>query len=385
MELVQRVLRGLTVVVKVVHCLNYEADHRTSMEVYADALANGLTDGNHSGLELSRFRPESNFAKYPDSRWAMRVARYWTYPRQIKRMRADVYHIVDHGYAHLTAALDHRPKIVTVHDLIPLLRWKRKIDGQEPAPRPWLSEYSVSKLVHADRVITVSESTKRDLLEHTDVPEHKIRVIHLGVDPAFRPLPEDTVSAFKASIGWDEQQPIRRILITGDQFYKNHKTSVQVFKQLKSRCRFRLRLVNSRARRGSLMRLAGRVGLTDSDIDEIYVRRHSDMPLLLNSVDCLLFPSLYEGFGMPVLEALACGTPVVCSNRGSLPEIANGLTNLHDAHDVDGMADDLLAILQSQDAHPRVERARTAIMKKFSWHDTARRTFEEYRRASQAA
>ena len=355
------------------------------MEVYADALAQGLRGLEDSRLELKRFRPRSRLADVPENLWAMRLARYWDYPRQIKQTRGDAYHIIDHGYAHLARVLRGRPKVVTVHDLIPILKWRNRIKGSAPAGKPWLSEYSMKMIANADRVIAVSHNTKKDILEHVDVPEAKISVIYLGVDPAFRKLSNDKVTEFKRAMGWNDEGKVRRILITGDQFYKNHKTALEVFKRVTARCDSPARLVNSKTRANSLSAMANRLAVRPSSIEEISVERHAHMPLLLNSVDCLLFPSLYEGFGMPVLEALACGTPVVCSDRGSLTEVAGGIARVHDAYDVDGMADSVLEILNSEKARERILDSRQHLLDRFSWRETARRTLDEYLRASQAA
>jgi glycosyltransferase involved in cell wall biosynthesis len=108
------------------------------------------------------------------------------------------------------------------------------------------------------------------------------------------------------------------------------------------------------------------------------------MPFLLNSVDCLLFPSLYEGFGMPVIEALACGTPVVCSNRGALPEVAKGMASIHDARDVDGMADSVCDILYTAQRR-NAGGLHDEVCNRFSWREAARRTYEEYHRAGGSA
>ncbi|MDH3638003.1 MAG: glycosyltransferase family 4 protein [Gammaproteobacteria bacterium] len=355
------------------------------MEVYADALALGLRDLDQPRLELTRFRPHSRFADVSENLWGMRLARYWDYPRQIKATRADVYHIIDHGYAHLLGALRDRPRVITVHDLIPILRWKNKINGSNPSRKPWLSEYSMKKIANADQIIAVSNNTKKDILENYDVPEDKIRVIYLGIDPAFRAVSKSEVAEFKKTMNWKSDNNVRRILISGNQFYKNHETALEVFKRIKVHCDFPVKLVNSRKRTKSLSTIAEKLGISRSDVEEIYVEQHAQMPLLLNSVDCLLFPSLYEGFGMPVLEALACGTPVVCSDRGSLAEVAGGMARVHDVYDIEGMADSILEILYSEVARGRLLGSRKDLLNRFSWRETARQTFDEYLRASDSA
>ena len=170
---------------KVQYLRNFHQDHRISMEVYAENLINAVSSFNSDtdvGFEFSSFRPTTRFEHQSSpGLWAMRYARYWEYPRQLKKLSADIYHIVEHGYAHLVDQLPLEKTVVTVHDLIPFLKYKGLIPGVQSDKRPWLSEYSLNKLSRAAHIIAISENTKNDLIDHFGCKEKNISVVHFGL------------------------------------------------------------------------------------------------------------------------------------------------------------------------------------------------------------
>jgi glycosyltransferase involved in cell wall biosynthesis len=318
---------------------DFEADRRFSMDRYADELVRAFDAAEEfGGFRLTQFRP-----KYPDlpigKKWADRIARYVSYPTQVRAHGRGVNHVIDHAYAHLLASLDHRRTVVTVHDLIPIVAFRRNLDSSS-SRRPYLSEYSARYLRRAAIVMADSEATKRDVQEFADVPNEKIRVVALGVSEQFRDLGEGQKGFLRARLGLPDSTHFL-LLITGTQFYKNHRVSLALFRAL----------LNSGFEHCRLVWLGGAPWAISAEFSELaskvtFVKGLSEpeMVLLYNAVDCLLFPSLYEGFGWPPLEAMACGTPVVCSNAASLPEVVGDAALVAGPTDLDILCDHVSAV-----------------------------------------
>lgn len=348
------------------------------MGVYANSLENALRRASPPAYHISTFIPKA----YPgasdqdgNASLMMRLSRYVGYPWQAKVLRADVNHILEHGYAHLLQVLDPDRTIVTVHDLIPLLAWRGRIPGMTYPHRPYLAEYSVGFLRNARYVVTISENTKRDVIEHVRCKPDQVKVIYNGIDEVFgqcgKPSPEVRRQFDLPS------QDTRLVMITGNETYKNHKTCLSVLQQLISRHRLPVKLVRLGKPSREWDLLVVRSRLRDSVIDIGPICR-SLVPSLYTSVDCLLFPSIYEGFGWPPLEAMACGVPVVTSNVASLPEVVGSAACVRDPFDVDGLSADVATILlDSRYRERRVEEG-LAQVRKFSWQAHARALNELY-------
>lgn len=308
------------------------------MDVIADATQSSLEAMGHT---VSSVTPRSPLERWHRNRLVMRYLRYVHYPRYAKRngnQGADIQHVIDHGYAHLLPALSSPVKISNVHDLIPMLTWRGKIDKNTSLPRkPVLNLHSLNYLQRFDHLITISESTSRDLQEYLNIDDSMVSVIPPVLNPIFKPIDKHKIVAFKRDKKLDDDT--KWILLSGREYYKNHQTAVQAVKLLSDRCDCRIGILRIGLASPEFDALLERYGMQDR-AKSMFVK-HTDLPILYNAVDCLLFPSLYEGFGMPVAEATACGTPVVTSNRGALPEVAPSLALSYDALDAQGLAQGL--------------------------------------------
>lgn len=318
------------------------------MDIYADALGSALESLGHS---VEQTIPQSRLERFSSNRWVMRYLRYLHYPRSIHNTSVRpgcIQHVVDHGYAHLLPKLTAPVKVCNAHDLIPLLHWKGLIESSNECPsaiqvkaryvrKPRLNLHSLAFLERYDHLITISANTAKDLQTHLGISPEKISVIAPVLNPCFKPATEREVEDIREKYGLSKDR--RWVMLSGREFYKNHRTALAAIKRLKDRLNIQISVVKTGWESDEFASQVAHTGLSDCT-HSVFVAPE-DMAGFYSTVDCLLFPSSYEGFGMPVAEALACGTPAVISNRGSLPEVAPSLLQGVDAFDDRAIADKL--------------------------------------------
>jgi glycosyltransferase involved in cell wall biosynthesis len=290
-------------------------------------------------------------------------------PWAVRRAQVDVLH----GPAFVGPLTSACPCVITFHDLSFLFfpQGFRKLN------RSYLRTFSRLSARRARRVIAVSESTKRDLVKWYGLPAAKIDVVYNGVDTSFQPVPTDQVNAFRSREGLPE----RFILFVGTlEPRKNVARLIEAYARL-PKGRPPLVLVGSKGwlydeifARVEALSLQGDVRFAG------YVPVEA-LPYWYNAAELFAYPSLYEGFGLPALEAMACGTPVVTSTASSLPEVVGDAARLVDPGDVDALASAMEQVLADRDLRAQMREAGLAQSRHFSWETAARRTVESYRRA----
>ena len=277
----------------------------------------------------------------------------------------------------LTCSQKRGKKVLTVHDVSFFLfpeyhPLKRRLTFKALFPR---------SLEQADQIITDSDSTKRDLVAHFHVPAQKITTVHLGVDPTFAP-----VSAAQA-------EPVMTkhgVRLGGYLLYigtveprKNLPRLIQAYNVFRANASSSLPLV-----------LVGASGWLNQDlfreIDKSpwkgditllgYVAK-PDLPALYSGAAAFVYPSIYEGFGLPPLEAMACGAPVITTNNSSLPEVVGDAALIVDAHDVDAIANAMLQVASDPSARENLRQRGLARAKFFTWRRTAEQTLAVYEKA----
>jgi glycosyltransferase involved in cell wall biosynthesis len=273
-------------------------------------------------------------------------------PLRARLDRADVYHIPAQTMATLLCFQRFPgPVVVTVLDIIPhLVRGDRELDTSRHAMERLFYRLAMAGLRRADALVAISAYTKRTLVEALGLPEERIHVVYPAVDhERFRPL--DVPPQFRARYGQEEAG--RHILYVGsDDPRKNLPTLLHAFAAVRQQLSGAKLLLagasefpRQRQRLAGLVEalgLGGQVRFLEGVADE-------DLPLLYNLAGALAMPSLYEGFGLPVAEAMACGTPVVCSNATALPEVAGPAALLVSPRDPEAMAAALLRVLTDGD------------------------------------
>ena len=359
--------------------LDYIEDQRTSMEIYTHNLSTGLRELDGHRFDIQEYRPKINgiSSLLPDiANMRMRFARYVSYPNNARKQHSKLNHIVDHGYAHLLRYLDPTKTIVTVHDLIPLLRWKGAIASVEAGTRPWLNEWSFNHLQKARHLIAISNNTKNDLIEYCGCKDENITVIYYGINSQFKIYEQLQRANIRRSFGFPDSDT-HLVLISGSAFYKNQFTSLKVLERLQHTCKRPVKLVRLGESHAEWMQAVTKSGLKDHVLELGYLPsdRMSD---LYNSVDCLLFPSWYEGYGWPPLESMACGTPVVTSNVASLPEVVGNAGFMQAPDDVEGLS--LAVHRMLEDLNIRQHFIQQGLMrsKLFNWKNNIADTLKIY-------
>ena len=275
-----------------------------------------------------------------------------------------------HAAAFVGPLLLTRPLVVTVYDLS-FLRYPQVLTR---ARRRYLQLLTRLSCQRARRVIVISQSTAADVADLLDIPPERIDIARPGYDPTrFRPLPAAEVAAFRRRKGLPE----RFWLFVGTlEPRKNLVTLIDACARLSPR----LPLVLAGAQgwdHGQIHAAAERLG-PDGSVYFPGFLPAEELALWYNAAEVFVYPSLYEGFGMPVLEAMACGTPVIVADASSLPEVAGVDGTCLPPTDVDAWADALQHSLQS-DSWRAQERARGLQQAlRFSWRETAERTIGSY-------
>ncbi len=267
------------------------------------------------------------------------------------------------------------PTVVTIHDLIYLVY----PDKYLPAKRRYLTAITGWSVRHATRVIAVSESTKRDLVRLLGTAEDKITVVHNGVDERFRPITDPlAIAAFKRK----HDLPQRFILYVGTlEPRKNVGLLIRAYAQLRQQPQFAdLRLVIGGAKGwlyDDLFREQG-LGLSEGDVLFPGYLADDELPLWYNSASIFVYPSLYEGFGLPAAEAMASGVPVIAAHTSSLPEVVGDGGVLVAPDDVAGLAAAAAHILDdpAYAAQLRVKGSQRGAQ--FSWRTAAEQTLQVY-------
>ena len=273
------------------------------------------------------------------------------------------------------------PTIGTVHDLSSF-HIMGKYDQARTIYQERVLPAMLKRLTH---IIAISESTKRDIQEYVGVPDERITVIHHAADTnAFFPKNKD--DAAKAVQGYGVRQPYAIYTSRIESPAKNHLRLIQAFEKLKTEAKIPHQLVLAGAdwHGADEVHQAAESSRFAADILLTGFVRGKDLPDLYRGADMLVFPSLFEVFGFPILEAMACGVPVACSNVSSMPEVAGGATVLFDPLDVDSIAEGMLSILSSEDEAVEIGARGLERSREFSWEKTARLTLETIRKVAEA-
>jgi len=239
-----------------------------------------------------------------------------------------------------------------------------------------------SSALEAERIIVSAGFTRDCLVERYGVAAGKIEVIHTGYGPQYRVLDDrEELECFRRK--YDLSRPFL-YYPAATWPHKNHRTLLAAMKLLNERHRFDGELLLTGIAMQShseILAEIDRLGLTDR-VRLLGYLSAEELPFLYNLARLLVFPSLFEGFGIPLVEAMACGCPVVCANATSLPEVAGDAGVLFDPRSVDEMADKIWA-LWNDDARLHDMRARgLERATHFTWEETTRRTLEVYGRMS---
>ncbi len=276
-----------------------------------------------------------------------------------------------HATEHLLPCL-RRPTVLTVHDLI----FEAYPQHHTWTNRAFLRVAMPLFVRRATAILAVSRHTRRDLVERYRTPSTKIHVVYEGVDSRFAPVGLAGVRALRQRYSPDRPY----LLMVGTlEPRKNHITAFRALARLKAQG-FPHRLLVVGGRGWLFEPVQRQVEALGLQGDVAFVGRVADaeLPGLYTGADCFLLPSLYEGFGLPLLEAMACGAPVVCSNVSSLPEIAGSAALLVAPQDDEALAEAVRRVLTEPGLAEHLRQAGRLRAAPFRWERTAAETLAVY-------
>jgi glycosyltransferase involved in cell wall biosynthesis len=283
---------------------------------------------------------------------------------------ADIFHSPDFTLPPLRSAAG----VVTIHDL----SFLKLPQCADPGLRDYLTERVPVSVARAARVLADSGNTRRDILELLGTPGDKVSVVYAGVETRFQPVRD---SQRLAQVRDRYQLPELFVLFVGTiEPRKNLSRLISAYAEIRRQTGLPHQLVISGSKGWlyeDLFAQITREGLGQDVLFPGFVS-DEDLPALYSLADLLAFPSLYEGFGLPPLEAMACGTPVVASRNSSLPEVLGNAAVFVDAEDVAGLADAMARVLGDAALRVRLTGLGLAQAARFTWEDAARQLVSAY-------
>ncbi len=297
-------------------------------------------------------------------------------PKLAREHRLDVLHLP--SYRRL---LWRRPAalVATIHDLAPFrvarkYDWKRMLYGRVIAR--WLAR-------RQHEIIAISQSTARDLGRFFGLANGRVTVIYNGVDhERFFPAPRGIARAVAAQ-RFGLRQPFFLYLARLEHPGKNHARLIQAFDRFKAETKssWQLVLAGSDWHGAEVVHATIRQSPFAADIRCLGFVSDADVPALYRAADVFVYPSLHEGFGLPPVEAMASGCPVLASTRGSLGEVVGEAVATVDPEDIGALARQLTRLATDEALREQLREAGAAHAQRFDWHTTAAMTLEVYERA----
>jgi len=287
------------------------------------------------------------------------------------RDESSLYH-----YPHfdLPFGMRHKQLVLTIHDLYPLT----VANYCSGIKRAYFRLLAGRNARRATKVITISQYSKKDIINLLGISEEKIAVIYQGYDSSFRPITDKSILDI---INLKYRLPEKFIFYTGNHKpHKNLKRLIEAYGRLAGgqREEFPLVLTGEISREaGALIAQAKGLGI-DGQVRFAGWVEQRDLPGLYNLASLVVHPSLYEGFGLAALEAMACGTPVVCSNATAIPEVVGEAARVFDPYQVDEITEAIKAALEHDIGNAAVKQACLSRARLFTWEKTAAQTYEVY-------
>ena len=359
----ERSYRGAGAHTYIRHLLDYLPDVTRSL-CYTAFLGDRYYRSNNPNLRLQ-------VSRLPTTRPSVRILwEQFVQPWTLQRSGVDLLHAM----AFVGPLASACPLVVTILDLS-FIRYPRTF---RPENRLYLRLFTRISAQRARRVITISQNTKTDVIRWLGVPSERIKVVYCGVDEYYHPLSEEEVSVFRQKKGLPEQY----LLSVGTlEPRKNLSLLLRAYARLRNAGE-KLPLLIMAGGRGwmyeSLFAEVERLQLADSVYFPGYVPSQ-ELPLWYNGATCLLYPSLYEGFGLPPLEAMACGTPIISSNTSSLPEVIGDAGLLLDPSDEERWAEEVAKTLRKPELLRELARRGQSRARQFTWGRAAEETVYVYR------
>lgn len=296
-------------------------------------------------------------------------------PENLKNRGIDIYHVPQNGIG--LSSQKSCIYISTIHDLIPYIM-------PETVGRGYLKRFIAQMpqiIQNSDMIITVSEYSKKDIMRIFDVEEEKIKVTPLAADDYFRPMDRSNAKEFLKKNynieddfilylgGFSPRKNVKSILVAFSRIHKKLSTNYKV-----------VIIGPSKDDHSYLMGLCETLGIDDKVIFTGYIP-YEHLPYFYNSCTVFVYPSLYEGFGLPPLEAMSCKAPVISSNVSSIPEVVGNGAILINPFDTEELIDALERVLEDETLRNDIAERGYERSKDFGWDKTAAQTLNVYEEA----
>jgi glycosyltransferase involved in cell wall biosynthesis len=289
-------------------------------------------------------------------------------PIKAKKNNIDILHCP----AHVLPLFYSQKTVLTIHDLAFKL-FPKAFKWQNRFYLNFIVPLSIKK---ADRIIAVSKNTKKDIIEEYNIDSNKIKVIYNGVNEKYREIRDEIIIN---KVKEKYKLPKKFILYLGTlEPRKNIKRLIKAFNKVK---KSDTKLVIAGGKGwlyDDIFELVKTLNLENEIIFTGYVDEEDIVPLY-NAATVFVYPSLYEGFGLPPLEAMACGTPVITSNVSSLPEVVGEAAITIDPYNIEDISSAIRKVLNSEKLKENLSKKGIQQSKKFSWKKTTEETLNLYR------
>lgn len=351
-----------------------------SMEVYANGVISGLRTvrPNWEIIDLKP-QPVDRKSQSPILRLQKFYERFWRFPQLVQQQKADIYHILDHSEAHITYGLKKlgKPVAVTCHDLINFY-YKDNLQGSVTLPflshNMWL--HAVKGMKQADAVVTVSSMTAKDATKILDIEPGRISVAPNAVEGVFKPLPQSEIDKFRHQSGISPET-LCLLNVGSNHPRKNIDTVLKVIETLKQQG-VSVHLLKAGADFNEEQKVFISNQNLENNISYLGKPDKSNLIQIYNAADILIAPSLHEGFGITLLEAMACGTPVITANVSAMPEVVGDAGILVEPLDYQSMADAVVNVQKDSIFRQQlIEKALTRV-KQFTWESTSEKIAQVY-------
>jgi glycosyltransferase involved in cell wall biosynthesis len=306
----------------------------------------------------------------------------------ITQARPDLVHLgsVFEGLRHdavttWPAELERPPIAATVHDLIPMTLRELYLDGhwREAGLRPWYAR-CLDELAACAPLLANSEATRLETLRHLDLPPDRVVMVGGGVSSSFAPPPPDEAARAALLARYGLSEGFLLYLGAGD-FRKNEGLLLQAHAGLPPALRARHPLAIGHVNPAWLREMGRAAGLADHELICLPFIPEADLPGLYAACGLFVMPSLAEGFGLPLLEAMACGAPCISSNTSAMPEVLGRADALFDPHDAAGLTQLIQRLLEAPELRADLAAYGPRRARDFSWDRVAAEAWAAFERA----
>ncbi len=288
------------------------------------------------------------------------INNYFYFPRKIPKGE-NLYHITNETIGRCCSS---KPSVGSCMDLIPFL-----YPSNYNKSTLFFRKRQLAGLKKAEKVIAISENTKKDFIKITKTAKEKVEVVYLGVDTSIFKKRDKEKS--RKTLGLPQDKNII-IHVGRDEPRKNVAGLIKIFPGCgKDTILLKVGNLSEQSRI-----LARKLGVEKRIIE--MSPKDSLMPIVYSSADVFVFPSFYEGFGLPILEAMACGVPVVASNTSSIPEVVENSGIMHSPQDITGLSESIKSIFNSKSLSNSISKKGLLRASVFTWEKCAKKTWEVY-------